>query len=169
MTAFRVPISYDGWGKGEAAGPDVRAILFTDRPLYRPGETVRIKGIVRDLAEKGLAMPVAREGVLTLFLPHNGGDKKIDVRLDERGAFDAELVLDSSATGRYGLSLKIGGSDRGTRYVSFQVADFQPNAFELSVAAPARFAPEAEVAAEVSGRYFFGSHLGKAKVRWPSQ
>lgn len=169
MTAFRVPISYDGWGKSETAGPDLRAILFTDRPLYRPGETVRIKGVVRSFAEKGLVMPVAREGTLTLFLPHLGGEKKIDVHLDERGAYDAELVLDSAMTGRYGLSFKMPGTDHGSRYVNFGVADFQPNAFELTVAAPARFAPEAEVAAEVSGRYFFGSNLDKAKVKWTLQ
>ena len=168
MSAFRVPISYDGWVKDDAPA-ETRAFIFTDRPLYRPGETVRIKGLVRSFGEKGLALPADRDGTLTLFIPHSGGEKKIDIQLDARGGFDAALVLESSVTGRYGLSFKMNGTDSGTRYVNFQVADFQPNAFELSVAAPARFAPDAEVSAEVSGRYFFGSNLGRAKVKWTLQ
>ncbi len=169
MSAFRLPVSYDGWEKADNATPESRAILFTDRPLYRPGETVRIKGIVRSFGEKGLASPTVQPGTLTLFPPHGGGETKLEIRLDERGAFDAQMPLASSETGRYGLRLSFPGADRYSRYSGFQVADFQPNAFELDVKLPDRFAPDAEVAAEVSGRYFFGSNLGKSKVRWTLQ
>ncbi|MBV8278866.1 MAG: hypothetical protein JO170_26895, partial [Verrucomicrobia bacterium] len=33
---------------------DTRCFMFTDRPLYRPGETVHVKGLARDLKQSGL-------------------------------------------------------------------------------------------------------------------
>ncbi|MEA3207285.1 MAG: alpha-2-macroglobulin [Chthoniobacter sp.] len=172
MAAFNVPIVYNSLPEEKPWRP-VRALIFTDRPLYRPGETVHVKGIVRGAGESGLALAAGLKGTLTLYQPHDRGEKTIEVRTDERGAFDAQVALDFSTTGAYALRLKLEGS-KGAEWqsgfgASFQVADFQPNAFEVSVAAPARFAPAAEVAAEVSAKYFFGAPLGKSTVRWTLQ
>jgi uncharacterized protein YfaS (alpha-2-macroglobulin family) len=171
--AFGVPIDYSEWGEEVPAGPPLRALIFTDRPLYRPGEIVHVKGIVRYLGANGLDVELGREGKLTVNQPHNRGEQEIVIKTDERGAFETQIVLDSSTTGQYGMRLKFEGRERDSWQsgfgTGFQVADFQPNAFELSIAAPARFAPDAEVGAEVSARYFFGSSLGKSNVRWTLQ
>ncbi|HWP87775.1 MAG TPA: MG2 domain-containing protein, partial [Burkholderiales bacterium] len=147
--------------------------IFTDRPLYRPGEIVHIKGIVRYLGTNGLDVESGREGKLTVFQPRNRGENEIVIHTDDRGAFETQIVLDSSTTGHYGMRLQFEGRERDSSQggfgTGFQVADFQPNAFELNVAAPARFAPDAEIGAEVSARYFFGSSLGKSGVRWTLQ
>ncbi len=173
MAAFHLPIDYGGWEKQEENGPPLRALIFTDRPLYRSGETVHVKGIVRALGAAGLEADVGRDGTLTLFRPHDGGQSEIPIRTGEHGSFDADLPLESAATGQYSLRLKFAGRDREGWQpgfsATFQVADFQPNAFELSVAAAARFAPETPVAAEVSGKYFFGSVLAESRVRWTLQ
>ena len=62
----------------------MRAHVFTDRPLYRPGETVRVKGILRDLKEDGLAIPAACEGKLTLRDPR--GREVLDQGCEDRQA-----------------------------------------------------------------------------------
>ncbi len=168
MAAFRLPIFYAEWGTPEIEAPSLRAMIFTDRPLYRPGETVRVKGIVRTLGPKGLAPERKRAATLTLSQPQQKGDRLLAVETDERGAFDTEIVLDAYLVGGYGLSLKCEGSE-GSWHTSFQAAEFQPNAFELTVGSPSRFAPGAPVKAEIAGKYFFGGALAASPLRWTLQ
>ena len=167
MAAFNVPIFYDDWNGGDKSGPRLRAFLFTDRPLYRPGESIHVRGFVRTVSDSGLAIAGGLKGTLTLYAPHNDGETVIDVTTDERGAFDAIMQLEAATTGGYSVSFKVGGQSQDSVY--FKAADFQPNAFEVNVATPARFAPGVEVAAEVSGKYLFGAALGKSQVRWTLQ
>jgi uncharacterized protein YfaS (alpha-2-macroglobulin family) len=167
MAAFGETINYDEWEGEDPDRPELRGLIFTDRPLYRPGEIVHVKGIIRDVGATGLAAETERDGILHLYQPNGRGEKEIKIRTDLRGAFDTQIALDSSATGGYSLRSEFSG--QGSFYAHFQTADFQPNAFELNIAAPARFAPDAEIAAEVSARYFFGSSLGKSSVRWTLQ
>lgn len=69
-----------------------RTSLFTDRSLYRPGQTVRVSGVV--YRQRGDSLQVAAnetdEAVLVL---HGKEWKKTAVRTDEWGTFAAELVL----------------------------------------------------------------------------
>jgi uncharacterized protein YfaS (alpha-2-macroglobulin family) len=167
MAAFGVPIDYSDYAPREQSDLPLRVLLFTDRPLYRPGEMVRVKGIARSIGDDGPAIAARVNARLVMYAPHDRGETTIDITTDERGAFDAQFALAASTTGTYGLNFKIG--ERSYDYASFQAADFQPNAFELNVAMQPRFAPGAAVAAEVTGKYFFGAPLAKATVRWTLQ
>jgi len=51
----------------------------------------------------------------------------------------------------------------------FDVADYEPNAFELNLAMPEQLSPNAELRAEVTAKYLFGAALTQAKVRWTLQ
>lgn len=51
--AFRLPIYYSAWDDEESPGSRMRGIVFTDRPLYKPGETVHLKGILRSVEDGG--------------------------------------------------------------------------------------------------------------------
>ncbi len=164
MAAFNVPVLYDDWRNRERPAEPLNAFIFTDRPLYRPGESIHVKGIVRIDAEAGPKVAAGFKGQLTLSAPHERGETTINVTTDERGAFDAQMQLDPSTTGNYGVSFFVGDHQKCS--ASFAAGEVQPNAFELNVAAPGRFAPGAEVAAEVSGKYFFGAPLAGASARW---
>ena len=172
MAGFRQPLSYDSWEARTHTSPPLRALIFTERPLYRPGETVHVKGIVRQIGADGLSIAAGLEGSLTLNAPGDRG-REIAVRTDDRGAFDAQIVLENATTGYHGLRLVFPDHEdeswAGGCYAAFQVADVQPNAFEVSLAAAARFAPASPVTAEVAAKYFFGSALGESQIRWTLQ
>jgi uncharacterized protein YfaS (alpha-2-macroglobulin family) len=178
MAAFHVPVVYDfQWGEPAPPAAKYRWYIFTDRPLYRPGETVHVKGYVRTPGERGGLTGAARLAAnLAMTLPSGKGVRYVDVKTDERGSFDADVVLDSYLVGRHSMQLQIGDVDgdagEGEALMpsaNFQVAEFQPNAFELEIAAPARLAPGAALKAQLSGRYFFGGTLAGSKVTWTLQ
>ncbi|MEO7319086.1 MAG: MG2 domain-containing protein, partial [Chthoniobacteraceae bacterium] len=170
MAAFRVPIDYNGWGPPGEKKPELRALIFTDRPLYRPGETVHVKGIVRDESGDALTVRAGLEGTLKLINPRGAEISETEVRTDERGAFDAEIALSTVTTGAYSLQLGFreaaSASWQRGFHCKFEVADYQPNAFELDLSLPRRLAPGAEVATRVTAKYLFGAPLTKADARW---
>ena len=172
VRSFRMPIDYASWETPVREPPSMRVLMFTDRPLYQPGETVHVKGIVRRLGDGGLALGKSSKATLVLKTPRND-DRETKIHIDERGAFDADIVLDKSVTGHYTLVLKLPGnidnSWSNDGYVFFQVGEYQPNTFNVNLAAPVRIAPAAPVTVDVAANYFFGAALGDCPVRWTLQ
>lgn len=166
MAAFGLPVYYRGWKPAQQQKPESRGLLFTDRPMYRPGEKVQVKGIIRRIGEEALEFAANESGTLRLFLPQGKGQVDVEIATDERGAFDATLELDRSVVGQYGLSVSL---ENAYYFTHFFVAEFQPNAFEVDVEMPARFAPSESVEAGVSAKYFFGTPITDARVQWTWQ
>ena len=64
-----------------------RTFLFAERGIYRPGETVYLKGIIREWKQNGWTLPVNMSGKLTVS---DGNGKEVFSRTvtPEAGAFD---------------------------------------------------------------------------------
>jgi uncharacterized protein YfaS (alpha-2-macroglobulin family) len=165
-----LPVTSRDWTAKPNERPLTRAFLFTDRPLYQPGEEIKIKGIVRRAGASGLEADARHRG--TLSVTNSRGDQvaEANVETDDRGAFDAAIKLGSAPVGHAVVQLKLAnGEDDDTSFggsCSFEIAAYQANAFELNVAAPKRLGPEEQLRASVSGKYFFGAPLTKAQARW---
>ena len=148
-------------------------LIFTDRPLYKPGETVRVKGIVRGAARDGMKLDGAKDGFVTVTYPRDAGSQEIKIRVDARGAFDASFELPATLVGTFRLRARLTGVKDGEASggldASFKVQEFQPNAFDTRIAMPERFAPEQKVVADVAANYFFGSPVSDARVQWTLQ
>ena len=67
--------------------------------------------------------------------------------------------------------ISFGDSDETplSAFANFEVADYEPNAFELNIAMPERIGPSTPARAEVTAKYLFGAPLTRAKVRWTLQ
>ena len=154
------------WSPDAAGTADMRAMIFTDRPLYQPGETARLKGFVRRFGPDGPAFVPGREVTLVLRNPEFNEVSRTAATTDARGAFDTEFAVPSGPLGDYNLQLEIAGA--GTvASASFAVAEYQPDAFEVAIDMPAQFAAGAGAPrATLSARYFFGAPVTDADVRW---
>ena len=172
MATFNVPIYYHGWEAPHDDQRSVRSMIFTDRPVYRPSESVRVKGIVR---KAGGATPEPVDGLHGEIEVWNRGESiaTIPVTSDRRGAFDSQWEVPAGVFGTTDFRLKLDNTEPSWWEVpascTFEIADYQPNAFEVKVAAPSRFAPAQPVVADVSAGYLFGAPLTKADVRWTLQ
>jgi len=93
-----------------AAAPDV--FVYTDRPIYRPGDTIRFKGLVRqpDAFLSRLLAPKRREVTIAL----DGAGRPIEVRakVDEYGAFDGSVAVPEDVLpGVFRLDARLDGKE----------------------------------------------------------
>ncbi len=148
--------------------PSTVGHLYTERPIYRPGETVFYKGVVRHEDDASYALPGA-DARFTVAIRDARYDEfpGTRVQVSDLGTFAGKLVLPENApTGTYRIELY----DDEERYVAatrFTVAEFRAPEFEVDVAAEAaHYLAGDTIAAEVKARFFFGGTVADAGVEW---
>ena len=124
-----------------------------------------MKAYLRSIAAQGLVCAHPTEATLVLRGPDYEEISRTPVTSGPEGAFDTTLTLPRSPLGDYTLQLDLFGAT--TSSVSFLIAEYQPDAFQLTLAIPQRFPASApDVTASLSGTYFFGGNITDADVRW---
>jgi uncharacterized protein YfaS (alpha-2-macroglobulin family) len=148
------------------------AYIYTDRPIYRPGDTVYFKGILRE-ADYGRYNLPERESVtvkveyISFFEPSEDLGIEQELTLDEFGAFDGEFTVPASAgLGLYRIYLDSPDFiDFASR--EFQVAEYRTPEFQVMVTPAQEEAFRGDtVDVVVEARYFFGAPAGDLPVNW---
>ena len=79
------------------------AYLFSDRGIYRPGETVHLSALIRDLQSRAVK---DRKGVLVIKRPSGVEFKRVAFDRAPTGAVTADIILPKSAPrGRWKATL----------------------------------------------------------------
>lgn len=162
-----VPVS---WG-GES---ETSIHLFTERPLYRPGETAFVKGIVRlmDDQERWQLPAAGQQLRLTLNDPRGREVHRSDHELGAFGTFDTEVELPTGNLGSYHLAAVLTGvngdddASSGRSWAQLQIEEFRPNTFEVKFAPGEVIEDGSRARFDFDGRYFMGRPLSKARVAW---
>ncbi|NLE45731.1 MAG: alpha-2-macroglobulin [Chloroflexi bacterium] len=142
-----------------------RAHIYTDRPIYRPGQTTYFRGIVRAERDVHYAVPQTNRVEVTIYDAAGEQVHSEGLELDRLGAFHSEFVLPQGASlGQYNLQASFG---REVFYSSFQVAAYRPPEFEVNVA-PGRTDLASEQTAEVTFQlsYYFGGPVADTTISW---
>ncbi|RME79723.1 MAG: alpha-2-macroglobulin [Chloroflexi bacterium] len=137
---------------------------YTDRPIYRPGQTVYFKGIVRSEDDASFRLPDRRVQVTV----QNAAYETIfdqQVGLNANGTFKGQVDLPPDAPlGQYTLSVQV---DDHYHQSFFQVAAYRPPEFETTVELSAAELRRGEdFSATINAAYFFGGPLANAPVTW---
>jgi uncharacterized protein YfaS (alpha-2-macroglobulin family) len=149
--------------------PSVYAYIYTDRPIYRPGDTVHYKGIVRDTSYGRYNLPSVSTAELVLsaafFSEEQGLQETFTVNVDEEGAFSGEYTLPADVSlGTYQLSLR---DQEYEAHRTFSVAEYRRPGFLVTLA-PGREevlrGQRVEVVLDAS--YFFGGPATDLEVNW---
>lgn len=119
---------------GRGAPGDVDAYLYTERGIYRPGERVRLIGLIRDQVGRAIS---DRQGTLVVYRPN--GTEARRIRLSEAvdgGAIAKNIQIDRSAPrGLWRAVLTVDGQDAAAGEVSWSVEDFVPQRLRVRVEA----------------------------------
>jgi len=154
------------FGLEEAYGDaDHRAHVYTDRPIYRPGQTVYFRGVLR--AEDDVHYSLPGYDRVQVRVHDAVGEQIFDeeLPLDEFGAFYGELALEEGASlGQYTIGFEVAYEYFGA---DFTVAAYRAPEFEVLVT-PERAEVVAGQAtqADVEVRYFFGGPVADVPVEW---
>ncbi|MCX6877506.1 MAG: MG2 domain-containing protein [Verrucomicrobia bacterium] len=142
-----------------------RVLMFTERPVYQPGEAVHLKAIVRDRNEHDWVVPETLSGVLRCKDSRAQTFFEQEVTFPAKGSFDVSFNLPKGPLGNYNYALSIDG-DRLVRSGNFRVEESKPNAFEISMTAKAAYAADEKIEMPLHTQYYFGTPLAKARVKW---
>ncbi|MBI2444399.1 MAG: hypothetical protein HYV42_04140 [Candidatus Magasanikbacteria bacterium] len=112
-----------------------QVFVYQDRPLYRPGDTLRFRGLIRQ-DNDGLydLFPAGKEVRLRFE------DETMVLTAGKRGEFYGGWQIPKNANpGVQAVSVRVDEGTAEERYGSFtyEVADYRKPAFDLTVAAPA--------------------------------
>ncbi|MGA7651171.1 MAG: MG2 domain-containing protein [Terracidiphilus sp.] len=151
-----------GYGFSQNGQQNERAFLYTDRPVYRPGHTVDIKGILRKEQNDTLLLPDEKTVTLTVTGPDDKTVYKQDVPVSAHGTVAGDLALESDAPlGYYTINLN-GQLGNG----SFYVEEYKKPEYQVTVNATPRVLEGNSITAIIQARYFFGEPVAGAKVKY---
>lgn len=152
------------YSEPESAEPE-RAYIFTDRPLYRPGETAHLRGMLRSVKGELPQLTQYRSVELSVCRPNGETLTSQQLRLSDCGAFEAAVKLpegEEDVTGDYTVRVTRGAVTLCKAELSCQV--FHRDAFEAALTATAaRVAPQ-EMTLEVKADDYSGVPLVAAAV-----
>src|SRR5712671_5940013 len=136
-------------------GP-VDAFLYTDRGIYRPGETVELVALVRD--DKADAMSGLPLG-LRLWRPDGIEVEKRQLTGDQVGGYRQSFALPRDARmGAWRVELRLDPKAPAIGGAEFRVEDFVPPQLKVELAAadgPIR--PAEAFPVDVAARYYYGA------------
>ncbi len=155
-TLIQGPVSETGYG---FLGSGYEAFLYADRGIYRPGETLHIRAVVRGPL---MACPPPFPVQLTIRRPDGGEAARLTAMLSDAGTAEFAWPCPVEAlTGNYGLTLEAGAGGRTAGSLSVMVEDFVPPTLAVTLKGPTnRVALAKPVKASIEARHLFGSPAG---------
>ncbi len=141
--------------------------LYTDRPVYRPGDKVHFKGIVRKKLDDRYETPEGRTVTVQVRDARDTLLYKKQLKTNEFGTFSGEISTgDESPTGYYSIVTRIAGDDR-EKYSYFQVKSYKKPEVSIDIDFEKKKYTRGEtVTATIKAEYFFGAPVAGAKINY---
>ncbi len=158
---------YGIWSSYYAPANQPTAYIYTERPIYRPGQPVFFKGIVRLDDDLDYSLPEMKKVKITI----SSYKEKVyeeELALSSFGSFDGKLLLDPEATlGYYTIEARFPGDDRLVGSLNFNVAEYRKPEFQVKVSAtPANILGGDSFMANVQADYYSGGGVASSQVDW---
>ncbi|HVI03735.1 MAG TPA: MG2 domain-containing protein, partial [Enhygromyxa sp.] len=154
------------------SGEAVRTTVMTERPLYKPGERVRVMGwstIATPYELSGLRpLPNKTQVEIELRDIHDEVVASTTVRVKDHGKFWATVQVPASAAlGSYTATARLLGGSFST---NLQVKDFPVPAFEVASEADKTDIHDGEsTTIRVNASYYFGGRVPIARLRYTNE
>ncbi|MDC0714676.1 MG2 domain-containing protein [Stigmatella sp. ncwal1] len=144
----------DVHGEPYRAQAAYRASIYSDRGVYRPGDTAHVAAVLR--GQEDVAPPVDLPVELRVIDPREREFKKVSLKTNEAGLVSLDLPFASfQDTGRYRVVLRV--ADREVAQYSLSVEEFVPERMKVTASTDKPgYAQGAPVPVKVEAAYLFG-------------
>ena len=146
-----------------ANNDEFRGFVYTDRPVYRPGHTVRFNAILRLRTPLGYGVPASKPVMVEIQDPEQKMAYQKTLTTSANGTIHDDLVLGAGAAlGNYSIEAHFGDDFANA---NFDVEEYKKPEYEVRVtAAKGRVLQGESVQATIDSRYYFGEPVAGAKV-----
>jgi uncharacterized protein YfaS (alpha-2-macroglobulin family) len=144
--------------------------LYTDRPIYRPGQPVYFRGIARQQNDVTYTPPDFSRVPINVYDANGEIIQTQTLDLTAYGSFSGEFELaDDAAIGFYRVEVELPTTDeQGYSYnpsIGFNVAEYRLPEFQVNLTPAAAAVVQGEtIAVTLDSRYFFGGLVSNATV-----
>ncbi|MBQ2814041.1 MAG: hypothetical protein IJE66_03415 [Akkermansia sp.] len=162
----RIPSSYSRWMVQDetAKNAATRIFLLKDRSMYRPGEAVHLRGLVRRFKSDHYALPKEKQVTLTVLRPNLEKLSEQEIPLGEFGGFAADIQLpdgEEDVAGDYTVEVRAGGEKTS---ISVPCQVFRRNAFVATLTSDVEKVAPQKISLTVQADDYSGVPLSNAKV-----
>lgn len=163
-TEWRTGGSWWGWWGASPAANDYAAYVYTDRPIYRPDQTVFFKAIVRRDDDAIISLlPAGTPVTVRIRDARNNVVQTQELTTNDFGTVNGQFQLAEGAMlGSYAVEVVLAGESH--RQV-FKVEDYRKPDYQVTVTTnKAQYVVGEKIEVTVEAAYFFGEPVVDAQV-----
>ncbi|MEX2141126.1 MAG: MG2 domain-containing protein [Pirellulales bacterium] len=153
-------------GLNVAQGLPDRGYIYTDRPAYRAGQLVHVRGILRKASDDNFVIEKDKKYALEVYDTRNRAVWQEDVKVSEYGTFRAMFTLPStSPPGAYRIVVR--DQEDKTHEGSFTVHEYRLEPIRLAVETERKvFYRGEEIEGKITAKFYYGAPLVGREIRY---
>ncbi len=140
--------------------------LFTERPIYRPGETVFLKGLLRRKVSGALRAPGSEKDYGFQIEGPDGQTWSYPVKLTELGGFEAQFKEKDVPTGVYTARVFWKNPHQVLAERRFQIEAYRIPTFEVQLTGPSTVPLDRPFKQKAVARYYAGGSVVGQQIAW---
>lgn len=159
------------WSRYHQQDTQYRIYTYSDRPVYRPEQTVNLRHLVRLYRQGSYENVPAQKVVLYIHNPRGEEVLKQTATTDAFGAVSVAFEPPANAPlGVYRASVEVVGHDEGQRLSAgqnFRIEEYKKPEFSVQVTGPKTpIKPGEATQVTLAAQYLFGSPVTEAKIQY---
>lgn len=155
-------------GARVAEGLSRKGYIYTDRPAYRPGQTVSVRGIIREVVAGSYHLPQATEYLVNVIDPQGRLLREEHLMLSDFGTFATTFDLYADApVGQYTITAREAKEKSAPFSAHFQVQQFELRNLALTMETDSETYFRGEtIHVTIRAAYYWGTPAADQSIRY---
>jgi uncharacterized protein YfaS (alpha-2-macroglobulin family) len=147
----------------------LRGFVRAERPIYRPEDSVYIKGYVRETVHGAIRLPPKESPYIIRVYSPSRTYVDYPVKLNEYGSFDIKIAQKDPSTGEYGVSLMAKPENQNRSAIAitdFAVEAYRIPRFEVRLSGAERIPNDGPAEVRAAASYYAGGRVAGQDIAW---